>query len=35
MNWELAFDNKKTHEGFISALFITFTLIPFLALVIV
>ena len=35
MNWEPAFDHKKTHEGFISASFITFTLIPFLALVIV
>ena len=35
MNWEQAFDHKKTHEGFISASFITFTLIPFLALVIV
>ena len=34
-NWEPAFDHKKTHEGFISASFITFTLIPFLALVIV
>ena len=35
MNWEPAFDHKKTHAGFISASFITFTLIPFLALVIV
>ena len=33
MNWEPAFDHKKKHEGFISASFITFTLIPFLALV--
>ena len=35
MNWEPAFDHKKTHEGFISVSFITFTLIPVLVLVIV